>query len=103
MVVPFTPRRSLLLALSLIAQLNTVPAATDVPAPAPSSCTVAVRLDAVMVSTNKSMVGFPSLLPDPQAPEVFFTKHVETELSINNSCYICHERGRQLLSDYWEY
>jgi RHS repeat-associated protein len=84
-------------------KLSQALAAPETPAPAPSSCTVAVRLDAVMVSSNKSLAGFPSLLPDPQAPEVFFTKHVETELSINNGCYICHERGRQVLSDYWEY
>jgi hypothetical protein len=103
MVVSLLPLRWPLLALVLGPELSPALAAPEAPAPAPSSCTVAVRLDAVMVSSNKSLAGFPSLLPDAQAPEIFFTKHVETEFSINNGCYICHERGREVLSDYWEY
>src|SRR5258706_474506 len=68
-----------------------------------SSCDIAIRLDAVMVSSNITKVGFPSLLDDFQNPVIFFRKKLEAGVSLNTKCYVCHEHGTRMTSDTWEY
>src|SRR5213593_2281624 len=72
-------------------------------AQAVSSCEVAIRLDALTVSSNISKVGFPAFIPDRQNPTVFFRKTVNTRQTLNNACYICHEQGNRTTSDTWQY
>ncbi|HXJ57699.1 MAG TPA: RHS repeat-associated core domain-containing protein [Verrucomicrobiae bacterium] len=73
------------------------------PPPAAGSCDVVVRIDGVMVSSNRSAVGFPPLLIDSGNPAIYFKKTVRQEATINNSCYICHENGHRITSDSYRY
>jgi RHS repeat-associated protein len=68
-----------------------------------NSCDVKLRLDAVTVSSNFSAVGFPPLTTNLQNPAIYFSKKVETEVRINNQCYVCHEQGYRVTSDFREY
>ena len=70
---------------------------------ATSSCDIAIRLDALTVSSNSTRTGFPPLLPDHQNPTIFFRKKVDINESVNNACYICHERASYTVSDTWIY
>src|SRR6266496_767766 len=77
--------------------------ATAPAAQATSSCDIAIRLDALTVSSNITKIAFPPLLPDHQNPTVFFRKKVDIHESVNNACYICHERANYTTSDTWAY
>ena len=89
---------SLVVCLAAALWLLSTPAARSA-----NACEWVVRLDAVMVSSNQTAVGFPPLLPEPQNPMLFYTRKVTRSHSLQSSCYICHEEGHHETSDVWEY